>query len=140
MRIGGVSRRVGWWLGDWLRYGNARFGERYSRAARITGYDTQTLMNMTYVASRFDVSRRRENLSWSHHAELAALPPGDQDYWLERARTEALSIRDLRLEMRRSPASSAARANARRSRGDPALPTGARSHPPAAGENLMGAE
>src|SRR6059058_5382190 len=83
-RLGVIGRAAGWWIGDWLNYGNARFGERYVRAARITGYDVQTLMNMVYVASRFEPSRRRDNLSWSHHAELAALEPEKQDHWLER--------------------------------------------------------
>ena len=100
-RLALVGRAVGWWIGDWLRYGNERFGERYARAARITGYDPQTLMNMVYVASRFDLSRRREELSFSHHAELAALDPDAQDYWLSRARAERLSVRCLREELRR---------------------------------------
>jgi hypothetical protein len=99
-RIGVMGRSAGWWIGDWLRFGNAKYGERYARAVRITGYDSQTLMNMVYVASRFDISRRREKLSWSHHAELAALEPGPQDELLERAEHERLSVRDLREMMR----------------------------------------
>src|ERR1700704_6395886 len=59
-----VGRSVGWWIGDWLYYGNAAYGERYARATRLTGLDVQTLMNMVYVASRFDASRRREKLAW----------------------------------------------------------------------------
>src|SRR4051794_41673362 len=101
-RLGIIGRGTGWWIGDWVNYGNARFGERYVRAARITGYDVQTLMNMVYVASRFEPSRRRQNLSFSHHAELAALDPEDQDYWLERAEAERLSVRCLREEVRRA--------------------------------------
>ena len=100
-RLGALSRGAGWWIGDWLQYGNARFGERYERAAHITGYDVQTLMNMAYVASRFEAGRRREGLSFSHHAELAALDPEAQDHWLERAEGERLSVRCLRDELRR---------------------------------------
>ena len=99
-RLGAMGRCGQWGLGDWIRYGNARFGERYSGAARITGYDVQTLMNMVYVASRYAVSRRRENLSWSHHETLAALDRAEQDHWLDRATAECLSISDLRLELR----------------------------------------
>ena len=99
-RFGRIGRGIGWWIGDWLRYGNARYGERYSRAARVTGYDPQTLMNMAYVASRFEVPRRREKLSWSHHAELAALPAEEQEYWLRRAEEEVLSVRCMRHELR----------------------------------------
>lgn len=84
-KLGHMGRSAGWWIGDWLRYGNAAYGERYVRAARATGYDVQTLMNMVYVASRFPASRRRENLSWSHHEALAALEPEEQDMWLDQA-------------------------------------------------------
>ena len=100
-KLGLLGRSAGWWIGDWLNYGNAAYGERYVRAARITGYDVQTLMNMTYVASRFEPSRRREGLSWSHHAEVAALEPKAQTRFLDRAQHERLSVRDLREEIRR---------------------------------------
>ncbi len=99
-RLGTMGRCGQWGLGDWIRYGNAKFGERYTRAARITGYDVQTLMNMVYVATRFEISRRRETLSWSHHETLASLEPDEQEHWLDRAATERLSISDLRVELR----------------------------------------
>jgi hypothetical protein len=108
-RFGEIGRCSQWWLGDWIHYGNARFGERYSRAVKLTGYDAQSLMNMVYVASRFGIYRRRENLSWSHHAALAALDVPDQEHWLTRAVADKLSVADLRIEVR-----SARRAGARR--------------------------
>lgn len=99
-RLGSIGRGVAWWIGDWVSYGNAKFGEKYSRAARVTGYDVQSLMNMAYVASRFEFSRRKETLSWSHHAELAALEPDEQDRWLVFADERHLSVRGLRDELR----------------------------------------
>jgi hypothetical protein len=107
-RLGAIGRGVGWWIGDWLRFGNARYGEKYVKAARITGYDVQTLMNMVYVASSVEPSRRRERLSWSHHAEVAALPPEEQSEWLDRVEECRLSVHDLRMLLR----------NARRGDGD----------------------
>ena len=95
-RLGLAGRSAGWWIGDWVRYGTARYGSKYTAAARVTGYDRQTLMNMVYVATRFDISRRRENLSWSHRAELAALEIEEQERWLNWASSERLSVRDLR--------------------------------------------
>jgi hypothetical protein len=100
-RLGLLGRSAGWWIGDWLTYGNHVFGERYVRASRVTGYDAQTLMNMAYVASRFEASRRRGKLSWSHHAEIAAMETEEQDFWLERAETDRLSVRCLREGIRR---------------------------------------
>lgn len=99
-QLGVMDRCSPWWIGDCIRYGNAKFGEKYSRAAKLTGYDPQTLMNRVYVASRFEISRRRENLSWSHHDQLAALPQDQQEYWLDRAIAESLTRADLRLELR----------------------------------------
>jgi hypothetical protein len=95
-RLGLAGRNAAWWVGDWVRYGTARYGSKYSAASRVTGYDRQTLMNYVYVASRFDVSRRRENLSWSHHAEVAARETEDQETWLNRAAAERLTVHDLR--------------------------------------------
>jgi hypothetical protein len=98
-RIGTIGRVSAWWLGDWLRYGEGRFGSRYAAGARVTGYDAQTLMNMVYVATRFPVSRRREEISWSHHAAVAALRPDEQERWLDRAVARRLSVRRLRAEL-----------------------------------------
>lgn len=99
-RFGSVGRNIQWVLGDWIAYGNERFGERYARAATITGYDRQTLMNMVYVATHFPVSRRRENLSWSHHEALAALDSADQARWLDEAAEHRWSVSDLRTMLR----------------------------------------
>jgi hypothetical protein len=99
-RFGEIGRCSQWWLGDWIHYGNHRFGERYARAVKLTGYDAQSLMNMVYVASRFETSRRRENLSWSHHSALEALDVDSQELWLDRASAERLSVADLRVELR----------------------------------------
>jgi hypothetical protein len=43
---------------------------------------------MVYVAARFKPSRRRDGSSWTHHAEVAALPDDEQDAWLDRAQRD----------------------------------------------------
>jgi hypothetical protein len=99
-RLGAIGRGGQWWIGDWLLYGTARWGERYVEAAKVSGYDPKSLRNMRYVAARFDVSLRRDNLNWSHHALLAALEPEEQARWLDRASADRLSVDDLRCELR----------------------------------------
>jgi len=99
-RLGGISRSNQWWLGDWLRYGTAKWGEKYVEASRITGYDVRSLTNMASLSACFEISRRRDNLSWSHHAVVAALDPDEQDRWLDMATAERLSVADLRIELR----------------------------------------
>jgi hypothetical protein len=98
-RLGVAGRSAAWWIGDWVRYGAARYGRRYELATRVTRYEHQTLLNMVYVATRFEISRRRENVSWSHHAELAALAVEEQERWLDRATAQRLTVRRLRCEL-----------------------------------------
>jgi hypothetical protein len=97
-----MSRVSNWWIGDWLQYGATKWGEKYVEAARMTGYDVKTLRNISYVARAFPLSRRRDTLPWSHHAEVAVLPDDEQDTWLDRAIADRLSVADLRLELRAS--------------------------------------
>jgi hypothetical protein len=99
-RLGAIGRCSQWWIGDWIRYGTTRWGEKYVEAARVTGYDVASLRNMAWVSSRFDLSLRSDKLSWSHHVLLAPLPPGEQRRWIETAIAERLSVADLRLELR----------------------------------------
>jgi len=99
-RIGLILRGSPWWIGDWLLYGTQRWGEMYSQAARVTGYDRKSLRNMRYVSSRFELSLRRDDLTWSHHALLAGFDPDEQRRWLEQAAAQRLSVEDLRVELR----------------------------------------
>ncbi|HEY2334453.1 MAG TPA: hypothetical protein VGH58_05565 [Solirubrobacterales bacterium] len=99
-RLGAIGRCSQWWIGDWIRYGTARWGEKYAEAARVTGYDVASLRNMAWVASQFDSSLRSDKLTWSHHVLLAPLEVEDQTRWLARAREKRLSVADLRLELR----------------------------------------
>ena len=99
-RLGAIGRCSQWWIGDWIRYGASRWGEKYAEAARVTGYDVASLRNMAWVASQFELSLRSDKLTWSHHVLLAPLEPDEQRRWLERASEERLSVADLRLELR----------------------------------------
>jgi hypothetical protein len=91
---------TGRWIGDWIRYGSSRWGEKYVEAARVTGYDVASLRNMAWVASQFDPSLRSDKLTWSHHVLLAPLGADEQARWLDRAARERLSVADLRTELR----------------------------------------
>ncbi len=99
-RLGAIGRCSQWWIGDWIRYGAARWGEKYAEAARITGYDVASLRNMAWVASQFDLSLRSDKLTWSHHVLLAPLELEEKRHWLDRAAGERLSVADLRIELR----------------------------------------
>lgn len=89
-----------WCLGDWLAYGECQYTSRYRRAVEIVGLNYQTLRNYAWVARRFDLSRRRDNLSFQHHMEVAKLPPAEQDWWLDKATEHGWTTSRLRQRIR----------------------------------------
>jgi hypothetical protein len=91
-----IHRSALFWLGDWLRYGETKWGKKFSQAIEGTGYAVQTLANAQWVASRIESSRRREELSWSHHLEIAALEASEQDKLLQAASDNDWGVRELR--------------------------------------------
>jgi hypothetical protein len=99
-QIARISNASSWWLGDWVIYGERAYGERYRSALDVTQLDYQTLRNYAWVARRFGASRRRERLSFQHHAEVAALPEADQDLWLDRTERARWSRNELRRRLR----------------------------------------
>lgn len=92
---------VHWWIGDWLNYGERRWGEDHAQAVDQTGFSDDTIYHDKWVAEHVEVCRRRQTLSWSHHAQVAKLEPAEQDYWLDLAETNAWTRSELRSEMRR---------------------------------------
>jgi hypothetical protein len=65
-----------------------------------TQYAEQTLHNAKYVCSQIPPDRRRPNVPFSHHSEVAALAPEDQSKWLDKCETEQLSREQLRVQLK----------------------------------------
>jgi hypothetical protein len=99
-RLGAYANSSKWWLGDWLDFGREMYGSRYKLGVALTGLEYKTLRNYAWVARRFKLSRRRDTLSFQHHAEVAALSPEQQDLWLDRAENEGWSRSELRRRLR----------------------------------------
>jgi hypothetical protein len=109
-RLGLYANATSWWLGDWLAFGQMKYGRRYKEAVAATGLDYQTLRNYAVVARRFEASRRRDDLTFQHHAELCALPDEEQDRWLDRAAAGNWSRNELRRRLRAAEGRNAAAA------------------------------
>lgn len=62
-----------WWLGDYLRFGEHRYGEKYVQAVEATGYAVSTLKNAQWVAERIPPGERRTDVPFSHHRAVASL-------------------------------------------------------------------
>jgi hypothetical protein len=99
-QVGGTLRlmegAVQFWIGDWIRYGQRRYGEMYSQALETTDYEHGSLRNMVYVAEQVELSLRNDNLSFAHHVAVAPLPPEKQSEMLDRAEKDGLSVTSLR--------------------------------------------
>ncbi|MEU3281907.1 LmbU family transcriptional regulator [Streptomyces antibioticus] len=110
-----IADSSAWCLGDWLVYGQECYADRYQAGVQAAGLDYQTLRNYAWVARHFESARRRENLSFGHHAEVASLPPAEADTWLDRAEQHGWSRNQLRVQLRESRRGNRATAPARAS-------------------------
>lgn len=88
-----------WFLGDWWLYGERKWGEAAAQAAP-TGYKAKTLQNAAFVCDRIPYERRRDTLSFGHHASVAALEPSVADALLDEAENEGYTVSQLRAEVR----------------------------------------
>ncbi|MEU8792999.1 LmbU family transcriptional regulator [Streptomyces sp. NPDC048643] len=128
-----------WWLADWLIYGESTYGwRRYKEAVERTGLDYQTLRNYAWVARRFEHDRRRDSLSFAHHAEVTRLSPPEQDYWLRKAEQQKWSRNELRRAVRASLAVQSDRAELPDSADDGGQDATAAATPQTAGQGGQG--
>jgi hypothetical protein len=94
--LGSMAKGHQWWVGDALVYGEGRYGPDVFQAAGDSGLEEHTLVNWRWVASRVAPSRRRDDLSFTHHEAVARLDESQQEAMLETAATEKWSTRELR--------------------------------------------
>ena len=121
-----------WWLGDWAAFGLRKFEGMEDSLSNIQhrtsnnqhptsgtqplkprrgalkefaeshGLNYGTLRNLAWVSSKVELSRRRDTVEWSKHAEVAPLPAKEQKKWLEKVETENLPRAVLRQQIRLS--------------------------------------
>lgn len=101
------SQVLTWWLGDWAAFGERKYGQ-LKEFANGNGINYQTLRDAAWVSRAVPMSRRRDNLEWSTHREVAALAPKEQAHWLDRIEKESLTRGDLRRQIRLSRGDSSA--------------------------------
>jgi hypothetical protein len=98
--LGLINRACSWWVGDWLLFGEGTYAEKFAQAASMTGLAEQTLTNRMYVCRNVTPGRRIQGVSFSVHAEVAPLPPREQEKWLGLAARHGLSRAELRARMK----------------------------------------
>ncbi|MBV9680225.1 MAG: hypothetical protein JO046_00425 [Solirubrobacterales bacterium] len=107
--LGRLERSVAWWIGDWWAFGEHRYGSRKAlvESEDWDGPSLQTCANAAAVCRAFETSRRREALTFRHHAEVAGLALDEADRLLDWAEAplaatgRPLSTRELRAQASR---------------------------------------
>ena len=95
----GIHRAVQWAIADMILYAEekAAWGEKYAQAMDATQLDYHYLVNIVSVARAYqDKSRRRDNLSFSHHERVKVYPPDIQDQALDAAVEQHLTRDETR--------------------------------------------
>lgn len=105
----GMRITTAWWIGDALAAGERLYGDadfltamEIAAAGRLS---RETLLDYKYVALHVAPERRRPELPFGIHREVAAVPPDVQTEWLDKAATggqdgEPMSRTELRRIMR----------------------------------------
>jgi hypothetical protein len=95
LRIAADHASLHWRLGDWIAYGAEQWPDRYIAAADATQIPHSTIARAAFVAVAVPPERRRDGLSWSHHAAVAKLDATQQVHWLHRAVEDGLTAKGL---------------------------------------------
>ena len=93
--LDGARDSLAWQMGDWAVDRETSYGDMVRLAAELD-IPVGTLKNRASVARRIEPSRRRDDLSWSHHAEVAKLDPGEAEATLSEAALYSWSVDRLR--------------------------------------------
>jgi hypothetical protein len=100
--LGKVGSAVKFWVGDWLLYGEALYGERAAEASEALNLSAEGRQDCIRVALAIPRSRRRPSLSWWHHRQVAArwLTLSQREQLLDAAEREGLTTRELEARVR----------------------------------------
>jgi hypothetical protein len=98
--LGRFHEAVRFAIGDAIIQGEALYGEEAFQAFEQLQLSEEGMREYVRVSERVPRSRRRKDLSWSHHRAVAALGPPEQKEWLKRASEQNLSHHALRDELR----------------------------------------
>ncbi|MES1975710.1 MAG: hypothetical protein V4472_24905 [Pseudomonadota bacterium] len=97
-QLAGYQDVLQWAWGDWWLHGQRAYGEAAEKALP-SGIHLATLRNYAVVARAIESSRRREHLTFSHHALVAPLSASEQDELLDAAEFGKWTTRMLATEI-----------------------------------------
>ena len=98
--LGRFHEAVRFAIGDAILIGEKLYGEEAFQAFEALHLSEDGRREYLRVSERVPRSRRRKDLSWSHHRAVAALEPQAQKDWLKRASEEGMSHHEMRDALR----------------------------------------
>ena len=101
VRLHRQHKRLEWCIGDALAFAEQRYPGMYEQWAHETGLAENTLATMKWVSLAVPSSRRREDVGWSHHREVAGISdPAEQERLLDLAADRGMTRYELREEVK----------------------------------------
>lgn len=97
-----IENHLQWHLGFWWNYGHEKWNGDAEEFAKELGYSVNTLKQYGYAERQVTLYNRLDDVSFSHHIEVAALSPKKQTLYLDKARDEGLSRDKLRKIIRQA--------------------------------------
>ena len=104
-----ITGSANWIWGDILAFSERMWGNqfvegKYAHAIESTGLASSTLRQVALVSVRIPIERRRPELTFTHHAEVAMHfdTTATQDEWLDKAIAGKWSAIELRRAIRKS--------------------------------------
>lgn len=91
---------VHFWIGDWLNYGEQKWGEMYSQAMDATEYEYGTLRDDKWLSKSIQLSERSDNLGVGQARLIAPLPEEEKKYWSEEIKKEPIPVRELKKKIK----------------------------------------
>ena len=98
--LGKMHHAVRFAIGDALMLGEQLYGEEAHQAFEALELSEAGRAEYLRVSQQVPRSRRRKDLSWSHHRAVASLAPDEQKGWLKWAAENAASHHQLRDALR----------------------------------------
>jgi len=91
-----------WTRGDWLLYAIPKKWDQGKIKIMVEDMDWNyaTVTNLRCLCGRIEFSRRRENLTFAHHQEVAKFDNDMQDHWLNEAEKNNWLVKELRRQIR----------------------------------------
>lgn len=94
-----VGRNINWWVGDWLLFGEHRYGDQYAQGVSLLQLDENTLRQWAWTCKVFPPEKRRWDVPFSQYhnmARVAQIAPQQADAFMDVVQEKGLTVSETR--------------------------------------------